>query len=125
MERGCEVVRAEKVVLARELYTSAASCFCSACRRREYNECFTNSMFPGQVPVPKTDEVEETVVRVTGADPVVGVSPVPSKKGKSKAIVLGKGGFLYDKQGPWYAVWRVFLPQCIEESTEGVLRFFY
>ena len=66
MEDGCEVIRVEKVVLAHELYTSSASCFCSACRRREYNKSFTNSTRPGQAPVLKADEVEETVVRVTG-----------------------------------------------------------
>ena len=100
MERGCEVVRAEKVILAHELFTSAASRFCSACRRREYSECFTNGMYPGQVPVLKADEVEETVVRVTGVDPVVGVNPVPGSKRKSKAIVFGKEDFCTIKRVP-------------------------
>ena len=77
MEDGCEVIRVEKVVLAHELYTSSASCFCSACRRREYNKCFANIMYPGQAPVLKADDIEETVVGVTGVDPVVGVGAVP------------------------------------------------
>ena len=100
MERGCEVVPAGKVIIAHELYTSAASCSCSACRRREYNEFFTDIMYPGQVPVPKADEVEETVVRVTGVDPVVGVNPVPGNKRKSKAIVFGKEDFCTIKRVP-------------------------
>ena len=45
---------------------------------------------PGQVPVLKTDEVEETVVRVTGVYPVIRVNPVPGSKKKPKAIVFGK-----------------------------------
>ena len=56
--------------------------------------------YPGQVPVLKADEVEETVVRVTGVDPVVGVNPVPGSKRKSKAIVLGKDDFCTIKRVP-------------------------
>ena len=42
-------------------------------------------MYPGQAPVLKADEIEETVVRVTGVDPVVGVSAVPGNlAGKSR-----------------------------------------
>ena len=96
------MVRVDKVVLAHELYTSSASCFCSACRRREYNKCFTSSMYPGQAPVIKADEIEETVVRVTGVDPVVGVSAVLGNfsRKKPRAIVFGKEDFCMMKRVP-------------------------
>ena len=68
-EDGCEVVRVEKVVLAHELYTPSTSCICSACRWRACNKCLTNSMYPGQAPVRKADEIAETVMRVTGVGP--------------------------------------------------------
>jgi hypothetical protein len=38
-------------------------------------------------------EVEETVVRVTGVDPVVGVNPVAGSRRKPKAIVFGTEDF--------------------------------
>ena len=96
------MVRVEKVVLGHELYTSSASCFCSACRRRDYNKSFTNSMYPGQAPVLKADGIEETVVRVTGVDPVVGVSAVPGNfsRKKPRAIVFGKEDFCMMKRVP-------------------------
>ena len=94
------MLRAEKIVLAHELYTSAASRFRSACRQHEYNKCFTNSMYPGQVPVLKADEVEETVVRVTGVDPVIWVIPVPRSERKPMAIVFGKEDFCMMKRVP-------------------------
>ena len=114
-EEGSEVVRVEKVVLAHELYTSSASCFCSACRRREYNECFTNSMYPGQAPALKAGEVEETVVRVTGVDPVVGVNPKQARyQEKTESNRFRQGGFLHDEKGTWHAVWRFFLREHVE-----------
>lgn len=82
---GQEVVRVEKSVIAHKLYTSLASCFCSACQRREYNHCYMNTMYPGLAPTLKAGEVEETVIMDTGVDPMVG-----RNKGKSKAIVFGK-----------------------------------
>ena len=94
------MVHAEKVVLAHELSTSAPSCVCSASRQREYDNCFTNSMYPGQVPVLKADEGSNTVVMVTGVDPVIGVDPVPGRKRKPRAIVFSKNDFCMIKRVP-------------------------
>ena len=59
-------------------------------------------MYPGQAPVLKADEIEETVERVTGVDPVVGVSAVPGNfsRKKPRAIVFGKEDICMMKRVP-------------------------
>ena len=52
-------------------------------------------MYPGQAPVLKAGKVEETVVRVTGVDTVVGVEPNQGTRRKPKAIVFGKEGGIF------------------------------
>ena len=59
-------------------------------------------MYPGQAPVLKADAIEETVERVTGVDPVVGVSAVPGNfsRKKPRAIVFGREDFCMMKRAP-------------------------
>ena len=59
-------------------------------------------MYPSQAPVLTANEIEETVVRVTGVDPVVGVSPVPGNftRKKLRAIVFGKEDICMMKRVP-------------------------
>lgn len=72
-----------KVVLNHKLYTCLASCFCSACQLRQYDGCYTHSMYPGLVPNFEVGVVQETVVMDTGVAPA-GDGKEPAK------IVFGK-----------------------------------
>ncbi|CAM9179677.1 unnamed protein product, partial [Pylaiella littoralis] len=64
-----EMVGVRKVVLLHKLFTRSASCFCSACRVRHYDECYINATYPRLVPTLKEGTVEERVVMDTGVDP--------------------------------------------------------
>ena len=77
---------------------------------------FTNSMYPGHAPVLKADEIEETVVRVPGVDPVVGVSAVPGNfsSEKLREIVISKEDFCMMKRVPG-TQFGVFLHQHVDK----------
>ena len=47
---GVETIRIENVTVSHKLYTAAASCFCSACRVRDYDKCMVFSVYPALCP---------------------------------------------------------------------------
>ena len=88
---GNEMVRVEKTAVHHQLYTCLSSCFGSACRVCDYDQCYTHSKYPALVPKLKLDGVEETVVMDTGVDPKAGVDPPANpRKRKAPQKVFGK-----------------------------------
>lgn len=61
---------ARKLVRKYRVRTRLASCFCTACQNSKYDECHVNKTFPALVPALMDGEVKETVVMVTGVEPV-------------------------------------------------------
>ena len=95
-ESGVEPAVCErKVVLTHKLDTYLASCFCSACQLRQYDGCYTHSIYPVLVPKLEGGEVQETVVMDTGVA-LAGDGKEPAK------IAFGKKG-LRDGEFYWYA----------------------
>ncbi|CAN0497999.1 unnamed protein product, partial [Ectocarpus sp. 12 AP-2014] len=67
---GEEDVTCRKVKRTYRLRTRLASCFCSACQRCEYEQCYVSKTYPRLVPALQKGEVKETVIMDTGVAPV-------------------------------------------------------
>ncbi|CAB1115972.1 unnamed protein product [Ectocarpus sp. CCAP 1310/34] len=65
-----EDVTCRKVKRTYSLRTRLASCFCSACLRSEYEQCYVSKTYPRLVPAMKDDVVKEPVIMDTGVAPV-------------------------------------------------------
>ena len=63
---GAEMVRVERVTVDHELYTASASCFCSACRVCDYDNCFVFAEYPALDPKLELCVVEERVIMIPG-----------------------------------------------------------
>ena len=62
---GQETVVVRKVKRKYSVRTRAASCFCSACQRSQYEDCHVKKIYPGIVPAMTGGQVRETVVMDT------------------------------------------------------------
>ncbi|CAB1097448.1 unnamed protein product [Ectocarpus sp. CCAP 1310/34] len=67
---GEEDVTCRKVKRTYRLRTRLASCFCSACQRCEYEQCYVSKTYPRLVPALQEGEVKETVITDTGVAPL-------------------------------------------------------
>ena len=81
-----ETIRVENVTVRHEVYTSAASCFCSACRVRDYDKCTIFSTYPALVPRRQLNVIEEKVIMDTGVDPAGADARAGGRKKKTKEI---------------------------------------
>ncbi|CAB1103201.1 unnamed protein product [Ectocarpus sp. CCAP 1310/34] len=63
---GEEVVVVRKETRVHMLRTRLASCFCSACQRFQYEDCYVNRAYPDLVPPMREGKVKETVIMDTG-----------------------------------------------------------
>ena len=108
-EMGCEVVSGvetvsvEKRTVDHEVYTSPASCFCSACRVRDNDKCFVFAAYPALVPKLRLSVVQEKVVMNTGVDPVREDGKVDGRKKKGNQIPQEEQR-LFDAEGYRYTV---------------------
>ena len=64
-----EIIRVGNVTVRHEVHTSAASCFRSACRARDYDKCTIFSMYPALVPWRQLNVIEEKVIMDSGVEP--------------------------------------------------------
>ena len=87
---GVETVRVEKDTVDHKLNISLASCFCSACRTRDYDKCFVRAEHPALVSAFTSAVVEEVVIMDTGVDPSRVDPSVGGRREKVREIEFAK-----------------------------------